>query len=139
MRGHKPLENEHESRPRAGHPSWSWASVDGPVYNHRINEEAIQNVKPLIILDPSVLYAPGQDRFGFPESAELDATGPLLKVFLDIVRTEKGAKDVPRLWLANDNPEESKELNNIGEVDLDVLIGPGGRGRELSGGSTASF
>ena len=130
---HNPLGTEDESRPRAGHPSWSWASVDGPVYNHRTNREAIENIEPLAILEPRVLFAPGQDEFGFSQSAELDAIGPLLKVFSRIVYTKERTKDYPMLWLANESLEERRLLTKFGEVDLDVLLGPGGEGKSASG------
>ena len=59
-------------------PSWSWASTDGTVYNHRTNDEGIALSQPLITTEIHIEHE-SNDPFGEIKAAELTITGPLLK------------------------------------------------------------
>lgn len=64
-------ENSAESRPTWRAPSWSWASIDGPVFWHsRSSEEDLAQVGYIKVLDVGTI-AIGPDRFGSVQSAHL--------------------------------------------------------------------
>ena len=60
-------------------PTWSWASVEGDVYNHRTNPEAAFNCISLIRASTEQKPAKA-DPYGALSSAILHTEGPLLKV-----------------------------------------------------------
>ena len=72
------------SHTKGNRPSWSWISVDGRVYNHRTNREAIENTTSLVTLVPRVEYTNKQNNFGDAILAELDVTGLVVKVALRV-------------------------------------------------------
>ncbi|KAK3171912.1 hypothetical protein OEA41_003996 [Lepraria neglecta] len=64
-------------------PSWSWASVDGTIYNHRTNQEAVENCSAMVdILKMDITHLT-DDIFGQVKSAELLIKGSLLEIELE--------------------------------------------------------
>ena len=70
----------HQLRPYRA-PSWSWASVEGSVYNHLTNAEAISNGTTFIKASAVVDLAT-EDPFGPVRRAVLHVQGPIFKAFL---------------------------------------------------------
>lgn len=66
-------------------PTWSWASVNGRVYNHRTNREAWEKTQPMVKIE--ILDRPHyENHFGClqpPPYAVLAITGLLLKVQME--------------------------------------------------------
>jgi hypothetical protein len=62
-------------------PSWSWASHEGPVYNHRTNSEAISSCTSLVRATTEVKPVKA-DPYSAVSSAILHIEGPLLKLCL---------------------------------------------------------
>lgn len=69
-------------------PTWSWASVDGTVYNHRTNLGAEERCTAIVeFTSPKMVYVT-DDIFGQVESAEICMKGSLFKVDFEFnVRT----------------------------------------------------
>ena len=69
-------------------PTWSWASVDGTVYNHRTNLGAEERCTAIVeFTSPKMVYVT-DDIFGQVESAEICMKGSLFKVDFELnVRT----------------------------------------------------
>ena len=64
-------------------PTWSWASVEGTVYNHRTNQEAVQSTYALAeVIDLSIKHRP-DDIFGQIQSAKIRLRAPLICISLD--------------------------------------------------------
>jgi len=62
-------------------PSWSWASVEGRVYNHLTNAEAIANCSSFVEASAEVDLKTA-DAFGSVRGAVLHVQGPVFKAFL---------------------------------------------------------
>ncbi|MCJ1404410.1 hypothetical protein MMC11_007635, partial [Xylographa trunciseda] len=62
-------------------PSWSWASFEGCVYNHRTSDEAVSNCTSLIRASTEQKLA-SANPYGTLSSAILHIEGPLLKMCL---------------------------------------------------------
>lgn len=68
-------------------PSWSWASVDGIIYNHRTNQEAVEHTSALAkIQDLQIDYVVSEDSFGQVKRAKIFIQGRLIRVELDLPR-----------------------------------------------------
>ena len=69
-------------------PTWSWASVDGTIYNHRTNLGAEERCTAIVeFSSPKMVYVT-DDIFGQVESAEICMKGSLFKVDFEFnVRT----------------------------------------------------
>ena len=66
-------------------PSWSWASVEGTIYNHRTNQEGVESTSALAtIQDLRVEYVATEDPFGRVKSAEMIIRGRLIRVELEL-------------------------------------------------------
>ena len=64
-------------------PSWSWASFEGSVYNHRTNSEAITTCTSLVRASTEQKHVKA-DPYGALSSAILFIEGPLLKLRLGL-------------------------------------------------------
>ncbi|MCJ1322955.1 hypothetical protein MMC15_008305 [Xylographa vitiligo] len=112
------------SNTNGNRPSWSWISVNGTVYNHRTNREAIEKTTCLVTLTPRIQYANKQDHYGDAVLAELDATGLVVKVALRVFhsKAEYEDKDFALIWLPEKNSDNLRKLTQH-PADLDILIG----------------
>ncbi|KAL8828971.1 MAG: hypothetical protein Q9170_006371 [Blastenia crenularia] len=62
-------------------PTWTWASVEGTIYNHRTNQEAVEHCSPIAeILKLDIKYT-SDDEFCEVESAEAAMRGFLFEIF----------------------------------------------------------
>jgi len=66
-------------------PGWSWASIGGMVYNHRTNQNAIENTSPLVRIQAQLEHK-SNDCFGEVKLAALYIIGPMIKVSMRNVR-----------------------------------------------------
>lgn len=83
--GHRRKRQEDTQRFKYIAPTWSWASVNGRVYNHRTNREAWEKTQPMVKIE--ILDRPHyENNFGRlrpPPYAALAITGLLLKVQME--------------------------------------------------------
>lgn len=95
-------------------PSWSWASVDGTIYNHRTNQDAVEHTSALAkIEDLQIDYVVPEDPYGQVKSAQIFLQGRLIRVGLDL----------PPAFATNGG--ELAKLNWQGESLMESLGGPG--------------
>jgi len=88
-------------------PSWSWASVEGRVYNFLTNSEAVSSCTTFVQVSAEVDLAT-TDPFGPVRGAILHLKGPVFKAFLGS-RGHTSAKHLCRLFIdAGDNARQDK-------------------------------
>ena len=95
-------------------PTWSWASVDGTIYNSRTTQEAVEHTSALAkVEDLQIDYVVPEDPYGQVKSAKIFLQGRLIRIGLDLppaLATQGG---------------ELAELNWQGESLMESLRGPG--------------
>lgn len=95
-------------------PSWSWASVDGTIYNHRTTQSGVQDTSALAKIEGlQIDYVVPEDPYGQVKSAKIFLQGRVIRVGLDMppgMATKGG---------------ELAKLNWQGESLVESLGGPG--------------
>lgn len=106
-------------------PSWSWASIEGSVYNHRTNDEAASDCTSLI--RGSTEQKPAKaDPYGALSSAILYVEGPLLEVSLgprkkvSHIVTTLTTKSGVQFSLPSDRVNVDLDFNFPGNDPMDV-------------------
>ena len=97
-------------------PSWSWASGEGTIYNHRTNQEAVANTSAVVkILDLEIEHTT-EDTFGQVESARVCIQGRLLPIDLEFqTRSPEQLTTTAQLqWQGTTITETGQDL-----IDLD--------------------
>ena len=94
-------------------PSWSWASVEGTMYNHRTNREAVENTSALAkIQDLQVDYEVIEDPFGQVKSAEMLIQGRLIRVELEFLTSSPNPLTELK-WQGNPITEIGTDLTRL--------------------------
>lgn len=120
--------------PPGRRPSWSWISVNGAVINFHTDKRAIQSTQPMLSLAPRVRYVDENNRFGDASSAELDATGIVFKVSLDVKWKEtyqQGKNFALGARLATDEVQDSEKFTQSFITTLDVFVGKPEEGQSI--------
>lgn len=133
--GDEPKTVDLSTIPEARRPSWSWISVTGSVTNFQATPSSIQNTESLVKLVPRVRYANENNHFGDASSAELDATGVVAKVQLEVrwaAGLEKGKNCANDARLLGGNPNENEHSVEDFFAVFDTLLGRLEEGKSFS-------